>query len=86
MEAKLRALTENDAWTMVLFPPSQRPIDCKWVDKIKYNSNGMIERYKSQLVAKGFTQGEDNGYIKSFTLVAKLITVHCLLTIVDVRN
>lgn len=31
-------------------------IGCKWIFTVKYNSSGLLERYKALLVAKGFTQ------------------------------
>ena len=31
-------------------------VGCKWVFKLKLNSDGSISRYKARLVAKGFHQ------------------------------
>lgn len=38
--------------------PGKIPIGCRWVYKIKLKSNGDVERFKAQLVAKGYTQKE----------------------------
>ncbi|CAL9013946.1 unnamed protein product [Prunus brigantina] len=37
MKAELDALQLNCTWTLVPLPPGHKPIDCKWVYKIKYN-------------------------------------------------
>lgn len=86
MDTELQALEANQSWSMVSLPPGQRPIGCKWVFKIKYKSDGTIDRYKACLVAKGFTQHEGIDYKETFAPVAKLTTVRCLLTVVAVRN
>jgi len=52
MKAKIEALELNQTWDIVDTPPSARPIGCKWVYKIKQHSDGSVERYKAQLVAK----------------------------------
>jgi hypothetical protein len=71
---------------MIDLPPRKRLIDCKYVYKIKYNSDGSIERFKARLIAKGYTQQEGIDYYETFFLVAKLVTVRCLLAIDTVKG
>ena len=47
----------------------------KWIYKIKTRSDGSIERYKSRLVAKGFTQEYEIDYKETFTSVARISSV-----------
>ena len=56
MKEELDALTKNETWEIVDMPEKKKPVGCKWVYKIKYRSDGSVERYKARLVAKGFTQ------------------------------
>ena len=86
MDEELSALQLNQTWTLIPLPAGQKPIGCKWVYKIKYNSDGNVDRYKARLVAKGYTQIEGVDYSETFSPTAKLTTLRCLLTIAAARN
>lgn len=46
-------------------------ISCKWVHKIKNCPNGLVERHKVRLVARGFLQQYGLDYDKTFSLMVK---------------
>lgn len=56
MQYELVALQNNNTWTIMPLPAGKTTIGCKWAYKIKFLSDGTIERYKVRLVAKGYTQ------------------------------
>lgn len=58
MQKEIFALELNNTWVLSDPPQNKTLIDCKCVCKVKYNSNGSIERYKTRLVAREFTQVE----------------------------
>ena len=81
MNSELAALEQNHTWSLVSLPPGKYPIGCKWVYKIKYHSDGSIDRYKARLVAKGYTQQEGVDFTDTFSPVAKLVTAKVLLAL-----
>ncbi|WRX24611.1 Reverse transcriptase [Theobroma cacao] len=56
MNLELKAMEDNDAWSLVSKPPNAHVIGCRWVYKVKLNASGPIERYEARLVAKGYNQ------------------------------
>ena len=67
-------------------PTNKKALGCKWVYKIKYNSNGTVERYKAWLVILRNHQVEGIDYTKTFAPVAKMVTICVFLAVATVRN
>ena len=81
MDAKFQALQRQQTWSLVLAPPHANLVGCKWVFKIKLNSDRNIARYKARLVAKGFHQQVGIDYSETFSPVIKTATVRLILAI-----
>ena len=96
MKEKLYALCKNHTWDLVTLPLGNFWLVCKWIYKIKTHFDGSIERYKTRLVAKDFTQEYVIDYEETFSPVACISSVHALLAIaaankwdlfqIDVKN
>ena len=56
-------------------------MSCKWVYTVKYKANETLERYKTRLVAKGYTQTYGVDYLETFALIAKMNIVKILLSL-----
>ena len=86
MQNELHALEANHTWSIVSLPPGKHTVGCKWVYKVKHNSDGSIERYKARLVAKGYTQQEGIDFTDTYAPVAKLVTVKLLLALASIKG
>ena len=51
MLEEIKAIEENDTWELIDPPPGCRPIDLKWVYKVKRDKLGAIVKHKVCLIA-----------------------------------
>ncbi|KAK4383994.1 hypothetical protein Sango_2737700 [Sesamum angolense] len=87
MKKELLALEQKQTWEVVPLADGKQAIGCKWVFKVKLKDDGSLDRYKVQLVAKGYSQVEGVDYTESFSLVVKVKAyLDSLFTIKDLRT
>ena len=79
IQKELEALCKADTWDVIERPPGKNIVGCKWVFKVKKDSEGRIAKYKSRLIARGFTQVYGVNYTEIFTPVAKLASLRTIL-------
>ncbi|KAL0423542.1 UNVERIFIED_CONTAM: hypothetical protein Sradi_0889000 [Sesamum radiatum] len=73
MKKGLLALEQKQTWEVVPLADGKQAIGCKWVFTVKLKDDGSLDRYKVQLVAKGYSQVEGVDYTERFSLVAKVV-------------
>ena len=86
MKDEMRALHQNNTWSLVPRHSSMNILGCKWVYRLKYNSDGLVQRYKACLVAKGYNQQPGVDYFDTFSLVVKPTTIRLVLALAVSRG
>lgn len=83
LNEELENLRANDVYEVVPIPNGVKPVTSKVVNRVKFDANGNVERYKCRIVARGFSQKPGVDYTETFAPVASLVAVRI---IVDLAN
>lgn len=86
MHHEIKALEDNGTWSMESLSPGKRALGSRWVYKVKYNSDGSIERLKARIVVFSNHQVAVIDYTDTFDPVAKMTTVRAFLVVVAAKN
>lgn len=56
MKHEIDSKEKNDTWELIELPPGRKPIELKWIEKIKRDASGEIIKHKDRIVANGYVQ------------------------------
>ena len=76
----------NHVWELVDLPPGTKAIGCKWIFKRKLKADGSIDKYKTRLVAKGFSQKKDIRYFDIYAHVTQITSIRVLIALAAIHN
>jgi len=78
-DSEYKSLIDNQTWDLVSLPEGRKAINCKWVFRVKHDSEGRVERFKGRLVAKGYSQKYGIDYDETFSPVVRFSSIRILL-------
>lgn len=78
----MNALRRSGTWEIANLLKGKETQGYKWVFIVKFEDDGSIERHKTRLVAKGFTQNFEINYHETFAPIAKINSIRILLSLV----
>jgi hypothetical protein len=85
MQEELNNFKHNEVWSLVE-RPKKNIVGTKWVFHNKQDEYGIGIRNKVRLVAKGYSQVECLNFDETFAPVARLESIHILLTYATHHN
>ena len=86
MYEEFSSLTKHKTWDLVDLPDRANLVGCKWVFKTKRRADGEIDKFKSRLVAQGYSQEEGVDFDEVFAPVAKYKSIRTVLAIANQLN
>ncbi|XP_040996221.1 uncharacterized mitochondrial protein AtMg00820-like [Juglans microcarpa x Juglans regia] len=86
MQSEIDALEANRTWSITPLPSDKKDVGCKYVYKVKLKLDGTLDKNKTCLVAKGYTQREGFDYQETFIPVANMTIVRLFLALAAINN
>jgi hypothetical protein len=82
IQATIYGLLRNHTWDFVDRPVNIKMVDSQLVFKIKLLADISVDKFNTQLVAKGFCLIQEKEYNKTFGMVGHFATLCLLLAII----
>lgn len=74
MDEEMQSLKDNVTFTLTTLPEGKDVVGGKWVYAMKRNTDGS-DKYKTQYVARGFSQKRDINYDETFSPIASMTSI-----------
>lgn len=84
-EEKLRSIEKNNTWELVE-KSVKKPIDMKWVYKLKRRLNGETSKHKARLVVIGFLQKPSIDFDEVYAPVTRPETIRIVVSTTSYRG
>jgi hypothetical protein len=81
IKSEFDSLVSRKTWTLIPCPAGSKLVDSKRVFNVTRDANGQIARYKTRLVARGFTQEKGVDYHETFAPIVRVISIRTLLAL-----
>ena len=81
METEISAIEATKTSKLVPRPSHKKVIGVKWIFKVKFKSDGTLDKYKARLVAKGYVQREGEDFEETFSPTARYTTIHLVFAL-----
>jgi len=81
MDCEMTTLERAGTWSTVPRPSGKNIVGLKWVFHVKRKADGSVDKYKAQLITRGFTQIYGVDYFTTFSPVTKLASFRTILAI-----
>jgi len=86
MIEELNSINRNNTWELTELSARKKPIDVKWIFKLKLKPIGEVAKHKARLVDRGFMEKPGMDYFEVYAQVARLETVRLIVAIACGRN
>ena len=85
MKEEFISLQKSNTWELVDLLPGIKLVQCKWVYKTKFSTDGSPLKYNNRLVAKGYSQVHGIDYNETFSPVENMDSIRLALAIAASR-
>jgi hypothetical protein len=84
MLEEYNSILSNDVWEVVPQPQGKSVVTSTWIYKIKFSTDGSIEKCKAKFVAIGFSEKEGINYDKTFALIVRYNSIRVIISLASI--